>query len=92
MTKKEVRENNDDLSEILLDQVQSTSDVAFREFINTNGNDSGNFLFNAASSGAKDAVRYATHLPRDVTDISVYLSLTSNFNFKYSQVAAPNGG
>ena len=33
------------------------ADVAFREFINTNGNDSGNFLANAASTGAKDAVR-----------------------------------
>ena len=57
MTKKEVRENNDDLFEIVIDQVESTSDVAFREFINSNGNESGNFLFNAASSGAKDAVR-----------------------------------
>ena len=57
MTEKEVRENIDDYLEILIDQVEYSSDVAFREFINTNGNDSGNFLFNAASSGAKDAVR-----------------------------------
>ena len=82
MTKKEVRENNDDLLEILLDQVESTSDVAFREFINSNGNDSGNFLFNAASSGAKDAVRYATHVPRAETDKYVYtVAFTSNLKY-----------
>ena len=71
MTEKEVRENIDDYLEILIDQVEYTSDVAFREFINSNGNESGNFLFNAASSGAKDAVRYARHLPRALTDKSV---------------------